>query len=98
MTIQKPREQITCHHCGQKQNMNNAVSGRGNNAEMYCSYSCVKSEALNCNHSGVDVDYKSDGLMTAVCEYCGFELRAKEIDDEWLEESGEVIVIEWCLL
>lgn len=83
---------ITCEHCGQKVHDDNTVYGK------YCSSSCLRSMARNCNHSGVETVYHDDGTLTGRCEYCEMEIRAKEVDESWLNDTGEIVVTEWVLI
>jgi len=95
MTLSRSHNKVRCHFCDRSVSTEQAVRGRGRNEEYYCSHSCVRKESEECNHSGVDIEYDGSGLMTAVCEYCCFPLRAEEIDTEYLKDSGEIIVTEW---
>jgi len=55
-----------------------------------------KSKEERCEHQLIDpVDMQKDGLMLGECESCGQEMIAKEIDNEWLKDSGKIVVTEW---
>jgi len=56
----------------------------------------IERRQLNCDHEDAeDIELMEDGLMTGVCTNCEAEIVAEEIDTKWLEDSGEIVVLEW---
>jgi hypothetical protein len=91
----RDHKKTECSFCGRKVPNEHSVIGRGNNDRKYCNEECVIRESKECSHTGVDVEYHSDGLLSAECERCGFPLEAEEIDTDYLKDSGEIVVLKW---
>jgi len=96
MTVsRRQHHKVECNYCGGKRSSEHMTRGMGHDNEWYCDHGCIRQNAKDCDHSGVDQDEDAHGLRTATCEWCGFDLRAYAIDEEYLKDSGEIMVLEW---
>jgi len=50
-----------------------------------------------CNHQpdGMELDVHGDNRITALCENCGRELIAEEIDQHAMHQNGELAITTW---
>jgi len=45
-------------------------------------------------HEPVDISHEH-ARITAVCDRCGLEIFATEIDRKWFEETAQIVPVEW---